>query len=245
MAYNHLAIFYTHNEIDENVLRLSLNHFCRMINNKHLPLASKGVIISCEPIYSLLELNEATNIVNLIAPNHIRNKGHISIIEKIIMGIESSSANFISLHEHDVLYPEDYLLICQELLMTYSNAFDYIAYDFILGVNKTGYLDRTINDYPLSCLSFPAETLKHHLLIKKDEIIQNDGWCYLEPGYAGSAGKHLKSLIAGGACTDPIVHINMDGTNNNHHFTNHFLTYANISTKGFTEWPGDLSYLFV
>lgn len=98
-----------------------------------------------------------------------------------------------------------------------------------------------MNDIPLSCLSFPTRILKQHLLSKRKEIRNNSGWCYLEPGYAGSARGNLRKLSAGAACTDPIVHVNM---NRNYHFTDHYLTYESISKNGFTEWPGDLSYLF-
>lgn len=241
---SHTAIFYTHNAIDERIISLSLQYFQNMVEIPELPFTTKGVVISCKQIELLLNSKLDTSVANVIAPKSIRNLGHLSIVEKIAFAMEIFPSDFVSLHEHDVLYPEDYLLVCQELLQDYTNMFDYVAYDWIIGVNRTGYVDRNIKDTPLSCLSFPAPVLKGHLLSKREEIRKNSGWCYLEPGYAGSTGGNLRKLSAGAACNLPIIHINMNGTNKNHHFSNHYLTYESISTQGFTQWPGDISYLF-
>jgi hypothetical protein len=245
MLQTHTAIFYTHNEINELVLKTSLHYFRKMVCFKNLPLTTKGVVVSCKPVTFLMDRKEDTpSIINAIAPESIRNLGHLSIIEKIALAMDRFPSDFVSLHEHDVLYPQEYLAICQELLLDHKDLFDYVVYNRILGVNHTGYLDRNVIDFPLSCSSFPSEILKPHLLDKRLEIQKNDGWCYLEPGYGGSNGSHLKRLIAGAACIHPLVHINMNNTSSNHHFTNHFLTYESISDRGFTEWPGDLSRLF-
>ncbi|WP_026632536.1 hypothetical protein [Dyadobacter alkalitolerans] len=245
MLQTHTAIFYTHNEIDELVLKASLNYFKNMVFAKNLPLKTKGIVVSCKPVTFLLEMEEDMSLItNVIAPESIRNLGHLSIIEKITLGMDCFPSDFVSLHEHDVLYPQDYLVICQELLLEHTNLFDYAVYNRILGVNRTGYVDRIMNDFPLSCTSYSSEVLKSHLLAKRQEIQKNGGWCYLEPGYGGSNGDHLKRLIMGAACVHPLIHINMNNTSNNHHFTNHYLTYEPISDRGFTEWPGNLSHLF-
>jgi hypothetical protein len=242
--FSHTAIFYTHNAIDARVLELSLRHFQNMVGMYGLPFKTHGVVVSCEAVNTFLTSVERRSVTNLIAPVEIRNLGHLSIVEKITLAIETFPSDFVSLHEHDVLYPEDYLEVCQGVLKDYANMLDYVSYDRIMGVNQTGYVGRSINDTPLSCLSFPTRILKLHLLSKREEIKSNSGWCYLEPGYWGSTGGNLRKLSVGAACTHPIVHVNMNSTSKNHHFTNHYLTYESISKNGFTEWPGDLSYLF-
>jgi len=104
---------------------------------------------------------------------------------------------------------------------------------------------RRVIDSPLSTLTFNAKILTELLENKRLEINKNNGWCYLEPGYAGSYGSHLRKLQLGADCRLPIVHINMNNTPNNHHLTNHYATFDNVSKSGFDQWPGDLSYLFL
>jgi len=131
---NHVAIFYTHNAIDARVLGLSLRHFQNMVGMYGLPLKTHGVVVSCEPVNEFLTSMEHMSVTNLVAPVEIRNLGHLRIVEKITLAMEVFPSDFVSLHEHDVLYPEDYLLVCQELLQDYANLFDYVAYDRIMGV---------------------------------------------------------------------------------------------------------------
>ena len=121
---------------------------------------------------------------------------------------------------------------------------DYLAYNNLIGVNKTGYQNRGIIDFPLSTLTFKYHSIKDLLQKKRKEYYFNNFWCYLEPGYKGSYGGHFKRVQLGKGGLLPVVHINMNQTTNNHHISNHYLTYEPVSRQGFNEWPGDLSYLF-
>lgn len=153
-------------------------------------------------------------------------------------------SDFVSLHEHDALYPEEYLVTIQDILEEVSTGFDYLAYNNLIGVNKTGYQQRTVLDYPFSTLTFPSAVLEDVLNHKRKEFYANGNWCYLEPGYKGSYGTHFHRLALGKGYAQPVVHINMDQTTHNHHFTNHYLTYEPVSRNGFSDWPGDLSFMF-
>lgn len=211
--------------------------------NEFLPYKTLGVIVSVNPVCDLIEIKHP-KVINIIAPDRIINKGHLSIIEKISHVVESHPADFVSLHEHDVLYPEDYLISVQNTIMDIGVDFDYLAYNNLIGVNKTGYQKRIIEDHPLSTLTFPISRLKDLLINKRREFFSNKNWCFLEPGYGGSYGGHFRRIQLGKGSATPLVHINMNQTFRNHHFTNHYLTYEAKSTIGFNEWPGNLSYIF-
>ena len=240
----HLAVFYTHNRICPKAIEKSLSCFSRMINNPALPYHTSGVIVSAYPVSGFSAIGKK-NIKNIIAPAEILDKGHLSIIEKISMALELFPCDYVSLHEHDVLYPEGYLLTVQDTIEGISAAgFDYLAYNNIIGANKTGYQQRIVQDYPLSTLTFHLPVIRDLLGHKRKEFSVNKDWCYLEPGYGGSYGTHLRRIQLGKGNAMPVVHINMNETSNNHHLTNHYLTYEPVSQSGFNEWPGNISYLF-
>ena len=239
----HLAILYTNNNVAPKAFAKVLSYFTKNIANSSLLFDTSGIIISVEPISNLSE-GEISNLKNVIAPQEIINKGHLSIIEKISLVLKLFPSDYVSLHEHDVLYPEKYLTSIQSILNEVDFSFDYLAYNNIIGVNKTGYQKRIVHDYPLSTLTFPMDTLKNLLDHKRVEFASNGNWCYLEPGYGGSYGSHFRKIQFGKGTIEPVVHINMNQTKNNHHLTDHYLTYEPISSYGFTEWPGDLSMIF-
>lgn len=240
----HLAVFYTNNKISPVALKKSLSYFAKIVDNPNLPFETLGVIVSISPLFNIWHI-QSGKIKNIIAPNKIINKGHLSIIEKILLAVELFPSDFISLHEHDVLYPEEYLLSIQNVLEEVPvDNLDYLAYNNLLGVNKTGYQKRKIIDFPLSTLTFKVHAIKDLLKNKLKEYYFNDNWCYLEPGYAGSYGNHLKRVQLGKGSLLPAVHINMNETSYSHHLSNHYLSYEPVSHHGFNEWPGDLSYLF-
>ncbi|QHT66804.1 hypothetical protein GXP67_09105 [Rhodocytophaga rosea] len=192
----HTAIFYTNNNISLKAFQKVLSCFIKAINHPSLPFDTLGVIVSVFPVLDLLE-TDYKNIKNIIASQEIINKGHLSIIEKISLALALFPSDYVSLHEHDVLYPEEYLLTLQNILEDMSSAFDYLAYNNIIGVNKTGYQQRTIVDHPLSTLAFPYPVIKDVLDHKRREFSLNGNWCYLEPGYGGSYGTHLRRLQLG------------------------------------------------
>lgn len=158
--------------------------------------------------------------------------------------MEIYPSDFVSLHEHDMLYPPEYLDTVQHVLHDFFGDFDFVAYNNLLGVNNTGYQRRMVRDYPLSTLIFPYNVLTDLLEKKRKEFYKNKYGCYLEPGYMGSYGTHLCKLQLGNGSARPAIHINMDKTAQNHHFTTHYRTYEPVSKTGFNEWPGDLSYIF-
>jgi hypothetical protein len=239
---SHLAVFYTNNSICPKLLAKSLSYFVKL-GRIELPLHTIFVIVSCD---SLLEWSNEAGFYNIIAPESIRNRGHLSIIYKIKLAMKLFPSDFVSLHEHDVLYPTTYLNSIQSVLNSIPiGAFDYVAYHNIIGVNQTGYLNRTTHDYPLSSLTFKSDSLKTLLEAKTEEYHHNQGWCYLEPGYKGSFGTTFKKIQFGLESEVPIVHVNMNDSKRNHHISNHFLTYERISSSGFNRWPGDVRYLFL
>jgi hypothetical protein len=133
------------------------------------------------------------------------------------MAVELFPSDFISLHEHDVLYPEEYLLTIQTVFQEIpTDNLDYLAYNNIIGVNKTGYQQRNVIDFPLSTLTFKFHSIQDLLINKRKEYYLNNNWCYLEPGYGGSYGNHFKNVQLGKGSVLPAVHINMNETSNNH-----------------------------
>ncbi len=68
----------------------------------------------------------------------------------------------------------------------------------------------------------------------------------IEPvwGGGGSYGIHSLRWQLGNGTAKPAVHTNMNQTQNNHYFANHYLAYEPVSKYGFSEWPGDLSFVF-
>lgn len=235
----HLAILYTNNNIDPRVFSLVLSCFAKTLNHPSLIFDTLGVIVSRHPVALA-----GCQVKNIVAPAQITNKGHVSIIDKICLALALFPSDFVSLHEHDALYPEEYLVTIQDILEEVSAGYDYLAYNNLLGVNKTGYQQRTVLDYPFSTLTFPSAVLKDLLDHKRQEYAANGNWCYLEPGYGGSYGTHFRRLAVGNGYAAPVVHINMNQTSRNHHFTNHYLTYEPVSQIGFSAWPGNLAFLF-
>lgn len=241
----HTAIFYTHNKISPKVLKQSLISFCAMVNYPHHIFETCGIVISVEPVREVFDV-ESENIINLIAPNAIINNQQLSIIDKILHVMKSYPSDYVSLHEHDTLYPKQYLHVVQNIFLSNGKDLqhlDYLAYNNLVGVNGTGYQKRIIKDYPLSTLSFPSEILIDVLEHKRQEYYKTS-WCYLEPGYGGSYGSHLRLGQIGEGQALPVVHINMNLTDNNHHLTDHYLTYEAESSLGIDCWPGDLSFIF-
>ncbi len=237
----HLALLYTHNQIASQVLQLVVECFTKMVDQKALWVDTMGIIVSVHPVS--VPLSQASKrIKNILAPQPIVNRGHLSIIEKIAFALQQFPADYVSLHEHDMLYPADYLLSIHEVIEETGTEFDYIAYSNLMGVNKTGYQKRLLKDFPFSTLTFSSHILNNLLVHKRNEFFKNGQWCYLEPGYGGSYGHHLRRLQL--MSDTPCVHINMNQTVSNHHFTNHYLTYEPTSSSGFSEWPGDLANLF-
>ena len=240
----HLAVLYTNNKIRSQAIEKSLSCFLRTISRPDLPYHTTGAVVSAHPVSEFFAM-ENKNIKNIIAPVEILDQGHLSIIEKISMALELFASDYVSLHEHDVLYPDTYLLTVQDAIVAISdNSFDYLAYNNIIGVNKTGFQQRLVEDYPLSTLTFRLPVIRDLLDHKRREFSVNKGWCYLEPGYGGSYGKHFRRIQLGKGSAKPVVHINMNQTCHNHHLTDHCLTYEPVSKCGFSEWPGDLSYIF-
>lgn len=236
----HLALLYTNNKVSSLVLDKVISCFNEMINQPSLSFTTKAIIVSVDPI----NFDLSGNIKNIIAPISIQNKRHLSIIEKITLAMSDYPSDYVSLHEHDVLYPSNYLISIQNSINTFPLNFDYIAYNNLIGVNETGYLARVVKDYPMSTLTFKSESLKKLLLQKRVEYKANINWCFLEPGYGGSYGKEFDGYELEDGVYSPAIHINMDRTTNNHHLTDHFLTYERHSKTGFDSWPGDLSHLF-
>jgi hypothetical protein len=241
----HIAIFYTHNQLSENVLRKSLMNFSDLLNNRSLPLKTTGVVISVVPVKAVYDV-EGENIRNLIAPDHMINKKHLSIVEKVLYVLDLYPSDYVSLHEHDALYPKEYLSIIQNVFISNGTSrkyFDYLAYNNIVGVCRAGYQSRIVKDHPLSTLSFPSEILTDVLRHKRSECKLGQ-WCFLEPGYGGSYGAHYRLGQIGEGEVPPIVHINMNLTGQNHHLTNHYDTYSAPQSNDLMYWPGDLSTIF-
>ncbi len=52
------------------------------------------------------------------------------------------SGDYISLHEHDDLYPPNYLQNIQSIISELPDStFGYIAYNNIIGLNRSAYLE--------------------------------------------------------------------------------------------------------
>lgn len=241
ISSDHIAIFYTNNALHTPLLRKSLSYYKKVLLFDNIS-KTLGVIISSKPI-DFVDFGDTA--IKLIAPKSIQNLGHLSIIKKLAYVLDHSECKFVSLFEHDVLYPNDYLNTIQGFIKYFSfQEFDYLAYGNLIGVNKTGYLKRKIIDYPMSTLTFKYEVLKNLLYEKEKECIENGGWCFIEPGYSGSAGGNLIRVNLCSMSNYPLVHVNMDKTFFNHHISNHYLTFEETSNHGFNQWPGNLIHIF-
>lgn len=241
ISCDHIAIFYTNNTLHNPLLKISLSHFKNVLLFDNLS-KTMGVIISSKPI-DFVDFGDSA--IKFIAPRSIQNLGHLSIIKKLAYVLDRIDCKYVSLFEHDVLYPNDYLNTIQDFIKYFSfQKFDYLAYGNLIGANKTGYLKRRIIDYPMSTLTFKVEVLKRVLSEKEKECIENGGWCYIEPGYSGSFGGNLIRVNLGSIANSPLVHVNMNKTSFNHHISNHYSTFEETSINGFNQWPGNLTHLF-
>lgn len=239
----HVAIMYTDNSTTVQISQKVLDHFCEMIYHSDLLFETRGIVVSKNSVADVIDLGDM--IKNIIAPITYLNQGVLSIIKKISLAMDLLPSDVISLHEHDVLYPSDYLVTVQTVFSNMGNQFDYLAYNNLLGVNLTGYQQRIVQDHPFSTLTFHTPILHQLLTHKRNEFESSDNfWCYLEPGYAGSFGSHFRGAQLETGVVSPAIHINMNKTTKNHHLTDHYLTYEPISRQGFNEWPGDISNIF-
>lgn len=160
--------------------------------------------------------------------------------------------------EHDVLYAANYF---ERITATYKQALETKAdpakgfvqerwitlwdgvkpldgiscLDYI-GMNESGYLRVKERHEPLSMMAMrPSYAIKNYERALRECIVQ--GWCYLEPDDK-SGFAHIPFLDK-----TPNVHVNMNHTEHNHHFTNHHsVCYADYSNGVVErEYWGDFS----
>jgi hypothetical protein len=199
-----LAAYYTHNRIRESLLRTSIQSVASAC--KHA--GSDLVVCSWEPVPG--------DWKNIICP--YKDNGLLNIIIQILMIMYKyeGAYNFISLCEHDCLYPHDYFTRLQKLIDT-GRAVEGISNREYIGLNETGYLRVNQRDEPTSALSLEWSFARATLERKLKTFIAG-GYCCIEPEDKSA----FLRLEDGG---HPMVHVNMNNTDKNHHLTSHYNVY--------------------
>lgn len=208
-----LAGFYTNNKVRQSLLAESLHHF-------ELAAAQAAVI----PVVSSWKPIPGHNCRSLISHFQIPAHGHLNILLQILQIVHSTTEpwDYFAFCEHDCLYPKNYFADNYRLLS--SGEYSGMASENHIGLRPNGYAKCWYHTQPLFAMIVRREELLSSLELKLEECVLN-GWCCIEPD--DRTGWLIRSVDIQ---TPPIIHVNMETTNANHHLTNHHHFYSLTET---------------
>lgn len=202
-----LAGYYTSNRIRPKVLEHSLNQFIiASKNGSVLPIVS-----SWEPIYNI----DCRNVVS-----HFRIGGHLNILLQLLQIVDTTdeSWDYFAFCEHDCLYPPFYFAEIERALA--GDKPPGLASEHHIGLYPNGFADCWYKTQPLFAMVVRKDRLIESLYSKIKECAAK-GWCCIEPD-----DRSGWRIVESNTETPPIVHINMNTTDSNHHLTSHYDFYS-------------------
>jgi hypothetical protein len=235
-----LAVFYTHNRLKPQLLEMSKLHACRAQDffNRTSTDRCDMILSSWKPVE--LPAPDDANVMrkNLIFPFH--QGGHLNIILQLMRALRHyresvpDSRTLVCLLEHDVLYHSHYLKAVFDKWRSNPASAGINMRSFI-GLNETGFLRDRWRHYPLSMMSADLDWMLGHLDERLHECLSKGG-CVIEPAH--KLFDDLDRYTVDGLEIPLAVHVNMNHSIHNHHFTNHYDAYEPVSTLPEVEgWP--------
>ena len=203
-----LAGYYTHNRLRGKLLEKSLESF--------LKAAGKADVV---PVVSSWEAIPNLPCKNVISNFKLGGHGHLNIILQLHQILFSTDFewDYFAFCEHDCLYPETYFTDAVKILET--GKYTGIASENHIGMRANGYSECGSRIQPLSGIILQREPMLLAMREKFQEVVTK-GWCCIEPNDRKQWYIQRRDMTL-----NPIVHVNMDMTMNNHHLTNHFDSY--------------------
>jgi hypothetical protein len=207
-----LAIYYTHNQINQQLLEASVKSVIRATDYANL----KGRIQVSRAITSWEKVEAWKG--GMIYQSIHKKKGHMNICWQLLKVLSANEGMFdyVTFCEHDVLYAPNYFDRISEYLVDDP---EYVVNLNYIGLGPTGY----VRPQPVDrCLS--QATMRYDFAIANLERSKADcerqGWCYLEPDQPATY------MTGDDAVAN--VHVNMNTTGSSHHLTNHYDLYERI-----------------
>lgn len=208
-----LGIFYTHNQINNNLLNEVVKRLqiAQYYSNKKAENEVTLAVSSWEIIPGWAVGNEYISTD--------RTKGHANICKQILRVMYDNENKFdaIAFLEHDVLYAPKYFdQMAAPLNLGLTKIVVNLNY---IGMNKNGYVRQKLNQVCLSQIvqDYKSATQNIERALKDCE---RQGWAFLEPTL-----KDDFYFLPATTLEDANVHINMNATGESHHLTNHYDTY--------------------
>lgn len=217
-----LAGFYTNNRLRPQLLQQSLNHF--------LEAARNGPVI---PIVSSWERLADLPCQNLVSHFQMSGQGHLNILLQLLQIIHSCDEpwDYFAFCEHDCLYPPDYFA---DLVRCFSQSgVSGLASENHVGMRPNGFSACSPHIQPLFAMAVRRDHMLASLQAKLRECVLK-GWCCIEPD-----DRTDWIIIPPGGGTPPVVHVNMDTTQSNHHLTNHSNSYSLTDLREVHSFWGD------
>lgn len=212
-----IGVFYTHNKINASLLNASLNTIKEAQEYSNLQGVNTVEIIAAP--WEKLPWPKTQY------PSFFKHNGHLNICTQILRVLYNHKSDLVCFLEHDCLYPVNYFERVAEAFMDNPEALAISNLDYI-GLNETGYLAVKERHEPMSQLSMPHAIAKGNLERGVVDCIK-EGWCYVEPN---DKTGFVRLPYLGNY---PSVHVNMNHTKENHHFTNHYgVCYEDQSSLG-------------
>lgn len=213
-----LAGFYTNNNVRKSLLAESLCHF-------EIAATQAAVI----PVVSSWKPIDGHSCRSVISHFQLPAHGHLNILLQLLQIVHSTAEpwDYFAFCEHDCFYPKNYFEDLCSILG--DGRYSGLASENHIGLRPNGYAKPWYQTQPLFGMVLRRDELMSSLGVKLKECILN-GWCCIEPD--DRSGWFIRK--ADGE-TPPIVHVNMETTNANHHLTNHHHFYSLMET--FDELP--------
>lgn len=201
-----LGIFYTNNKVNPALLQLSLKEINRARTYSELVEKNKVTVITS--VWEAIVDNPFPEAISFY-----RNNGHLNIITQILNTLYRVHADVVCFLEHDCLYPIDYFERVAAVMENNPEALGVSNLDYI-GMNATGYQDVVLRHEPMSQLSMTYQHAVENMEHKLRECILHGSSC-VEPD---DKSRLVQIPYTG---IQPAIHVNMNNTGHNHHFTSH------------------------
>ena len=221
---NIIAGYYTNNNIRQSIIQHSLNSF--------LSAAENGPVI---PIVSSWDPIPNLQCKNVISRFRLNGYGHLNILLQLLQIVQATDEpwDYFAFCEHDCLYPSDYFADIERRLS--DDKPPGIASEHHIGLFPCGFADcQRTPMQPLFAMVMRKECLMESLYTKIKECAAK-GWCCLEPD-----DRSGWCIVKPNSAIPPIVHVNMNMTDTNHHLTNAYDFYSVENAEVCHEYWGNL-----
>ena len=218
-----LAGYYTNNRLRPQVLEQSVRHF--------LAASRSGNVI---PVVSSWDKIPNIPCPNLLSNFRIEGYGHLNILLQLLQIVQYVNGpwDYFAFCEHDCLYPPGYFSDIEFRLSGIQPP--GLASENHVGLFPNGFATCWHTSMqPLFAMVIRRDYLQESLHIKLKECAAQ-GWCCLEPD-----NRTGWLIVPPNDETPPVIHVNMNTTENSHHLTNVYDFYSIETAKEHHPFWGD------